>query len=72
MIPKEAMDEYRALRSSKQVAYIHCENCLNQKPVNQTPAQWSRIELLIDTATGCMYAGCARCELPIIIEKEPK
>jgi hypothetical protein len=69
---KEQMNEYRALRCSNQVAYIHCQECFGQKPVDQSPEQWSRIELIIDTATGNAYAGCARCELPIIMDEKGK
>lgn len=43
--------------------FAHCRNCNPQKPRNQSPSEWARIDAGI-TATG-LLVWCKRCRMAI-------
>lgn len=43
--------------------YAHCANCYPQRPPDQTPAQWVRIQVSVEHRT--LVIWCNRCELEV-------
>ena len=59
-------EEYLKLRESGTSLFMHCKKCLSQKPDDMTPAEYQRLEVLLDREKGRLVAGCFRCDIPLM------
>jgi hypothetical protein len=51
------------MADQEELVYLHCRNCMPQKPGNVSPADWSQLEVGLHRKHVQVEIWCRRCTL---------